>query len=72
MRTVQLKISEIDFQKNNFGNNQDLLFEDLVKKINLEFARQALIDCSQIAKSSGLSKLTLEEINEEIKAVRDT
>ena len=69
--TVQLKISEMDFQKYNFGNNQDLLFEDLVEKINLEYARQALADCNQIAKINGLSEMTIEEINAEIKAVRD-
>lgn len=56
MMTVQLKISEMDFQKYAFGNNQDLLFEDLVEKINLEYARQALADCNQIAKSNGFRK----------------
>jgi citrate lyase beta subunit len=69
MRTVQLKISEIDFQKYKFGNNQDLLFEDLVKKINLEFAGQALINCNQIAQINRLFEMSIEEINEEIKKV---
>jgi hypothetical protein len=71
MRTVKLQISEMDFQKYNFGNNQDFLFEDLVEKIHLEYARQALITCNQIAYRNGLSEMSIEEINTEIKEVRD-
>ena len=70
MLTLQIKISETDFQKYNL-ESQELKFTDLVDKISLEFARKALIECNDIAEKVGLSTMTIEEINAEIKAVRD-
>ena len=70
MRTVQLKVSETDFLKYNLGNSE-LKFSDLVELIQREYARQALLECNEIAEKVGLSKMTMEEINAEIKAVRD-
>jgi hypothetical protein len=43
----------------------------LVELINLEYARKALLECNEIAEKVGLSKMTMDEINAEIKAVRD-
>ncbi|NUQ24611.1 MAG: hypothetical protein HUU34_11715 [Saprospiraceae bacterium] len=70
MRTVQLKISETDFQKYNFGGGE-IKFSDLVELISREYARRALLECNEIAEQVGLSTMTLDEINAEIKAVRD-
>lgn len=70
MRTVQIKISETDFQKYNLGN-MELKFTDLVEMISREYARKALLECNEIAEQVGLSKMTAEEINAEINAVRD-
>lgn len=70
MRTVQLKISETDFQKYNFGSGE-IKFSDLVELISREYARRALLECNEIAEQVGLSTMTLDEINAEIKAVRD-
>ena len=39
--------------------------------ISKEYAREALIECNNIAEKKGLSKMTMDEINAEIKAVRD-
>jgi nucleoside-diphosphate-sugar epimerase len=70
MRTVQIKVSETDFQTYNFGNG-DIKFTDLVEMISREFARKALLECNKIAEQVGLSEMTMEEISVEIKAVRD-
>ncbi len=70
MRTVQIKISETDFQKYNLGS-VEIKFTDLVEMISREYARKALLECNEIAEQVGLSKMTVEEINAEIKAVRD-
>ena len=70
MRTVQIKVSETDFQRYNLGGDE-IKFTDLVEVIKQEYARQALIACNEIAEKVGLSKMTMEEINAEIKAVRD-
>ena len=51
-------------------NPQKVSFEELLDKISTELARQALYACQDIAERVGLSRMTLEEINAEVKAVR--
>lgn len=70
MRTVQIKVSESDFKKYNLGSDE-IKFTDLVELISREYARKSLLDCNEIAKQVGLSKMTMEEINAEIRAVRE-
>ena len=70
MRTVQIKISETDFQKYNFGSGE-IKFTNLVEMIKQEYARQALLECNKIAEKVGLSSMTMDEINAEVKAVRN-
>lgn len=70
MRTVQIKVSETDFQRYNLGSGE-MKFTDLVELISREYTRKALLECNEIAKQVGLSKMTMDEINTEIKAVRD-
>jgi len=70
MRTVQIRVSETDFQKYNLGSGE-IKFTDLVELISREYARKALLECNEIAEQVGLSKMTMDEINAEIKAVRD-
>jgi len=70
MRTLLIKVSETDFQKYNLGN-QEIKFTDLVDLISREFSRKALLDCNEIAEQVGLSKITMDEINAEIEAVRN-
>lgn len=71
MKTVQLRVNDTDFQKYNLEIDREIDFSDLVQKISLEYARKALLECNAIAQEVGLSDMTLEEINAEIKAVRD-
>ena len=69
MSTLQVSITEQDLKK--FGlTNAKISFEELLDKISTEMARQAFYACQNIAERVGLSQLTLEEINAEIKAVR--
>ena len=70
MRTVQIKVSETDFQKYNLGGTE-IKFVDLVEKISREYARKAVLACNQIAEQVGLSSMTIDEIDAEIKAVRN-
>lgn len=70
MRIIQLKVSETDFQKYNFGS-MEIKFSDLEELISREYARKAVLECNKIAEEAGLSKMTIEEINAEIKATRD-
>jgi len=70
MQTIQVKISDTDFKRYKL-EGQEIKFTDLVDKISLEYARQSLLECNEIAEKVGLSKMTLDEINAEIKAVRD-
>ncbi len=70
MRIVQIKVSETDFQKYNLGSGE-IKFTDLVEMISSEYARKALLECNEIAEKVGLSKMTEDEINAEIKAVRN-
>ena len=71
MRTIQVKVSETDFEKYNLESEKEMKFTDLVEKISLEYARKALLECNEIAQKVGLSEMTMDEINAEIKAVRD-
>jgi len=70
MQTIQIKISNTDFQKYNFGS-KEIKFTDLVEMISREYARKALLECNEIAEQIGLSKTTMDEINAEINAVRN-
>lgn len=70
MKTLQVKITDSDIQKYNL-RNEEIKFSDLVDLISQEYAREALIACNEIAEKEGLSKMSMEEINAEVKAVRD-
>ncbi len=55
--------------------SEEIKFADLVDLVDLisrEYARKALLQCNEIAEVRGLSKMTLDDINAEIKAVRDS
>ena len=70
MQTLQINISNTDFKKYNL-ESREIKFTDLVDLISKEYARKALLECNEIAEQEGLSKMTFDEINAEIKAVRD-
>ena len=69
MRTLNISISDLEYNK--FGIQTDKLsFTEFVDLISKELSRQTLSNCIQLAERFGLSKMTMEEITEEVKAVR--
>ncbi|SHM15204.1 hypothetical protein [Mucilaginibacter sp. OK098] len=69
MRTLNISISDIEYNK--FGlQNDKLSFSDFVELVGNELSRQNLNKCVELAEKYGLSKLTMDEICKEVKAVR--
>jgi len=69
MRTLNISISDLEYNK--FGLKADKLsFSELVDIISRELSKQTLDDCIELAEKYGLSKMTMEEITEEVKVVR--
>ncbi len=70
MRTLNIEISDIEFEK--FGIKKDQLsFSDLVDLISREITRQNLKKTVELSERYGLSKMTMDEISSEVKAVRN-
>jgi len=70
MRTLNISISETEYNK--FGLKEDKLsFSELLDIVSRKIARENLRKSVQLAEKYGLSKITMEEINKEIKAVRE-
>jgi hypothetical protein len=70
MRNLSVPINDSEFKK--FGFTGDTIsFEELKEKISIEYAKEALLRCNEIAKETGLDSLSLEDINAEINAVRN-
>jgi hypothetical protein len=69
MRTLNVSISELEYNK--FGiKNDNLTFTDFIDIVSKELTRQNLNKCIELADKYGLSKMTMEEITDEVKAVR--
>lgn len=69
MRTLNISISDIEYNKFGLQNDQ-LSFSDFVELISNELSRQNLDKCVELAEKYGLSELTMDEISREVKAVR--
>ena len=70
MRMISVAISDQDFAQLNIPS-ESVTYEELVKKIKKQLALVALQRAQQTAEQVGLSSMTLEEINSEIKSARD-
>lgn len=69
MRTLNVSISDIEYNK--FGlKNEKLNFTDFIDLISKELTRQNLDKCLELADKYGISKMTPDEITNEVKAVR--
>lgn len=69
MRTLNVSISDTEFNK--FGLQQEeLTFNNLITLIRRQLMRENLNKCVELAEKYGLSKMTMDEISEEVKAVR--
>jgi len=69
MRTLNVSISDIEFDK--FGLKKDKFsFSDFIDIVSRELSLQNLDKSIELAEKHGLSKMTIDEINREIKAAR--
>lgn len=70
MKTISISISDLEYNK--FGLNKDKLsFTEFVDIVNKEVSKQAINKCVHLAEKYKLSKMTMDEISEEVKAVRN-
>jgi hypothetical protein len=70
MRTLSISISDSEY--NQFGiKKDDLSFTELVDLVNRRVSRQALDRRVQLSEKYKLSKMTMDEILNEVKAVRN-
>lgn len=71
MKTLSISISELEFDK--FGLKKDkLTFTEFIDIVSREISRQTLTKCIELSEKYGLSKMTMDEITNEVKAVRKT
>ncbi len=69
MRTLNISISDLEYNK--FGLKDDKLsFSEFVDIVSNELSKQTLKDCVALAENYGLFAMTMDEITEEVKAVR--
>jgi hypothetical protein len=69
MRTLKVSISDLEY--NQFGiPNDQISFTDLIDLVNRELSRQTLNNTVKLAEKLGLAKLSMDDITDEIKAVR--
>lgn len=69
MRTINISISDIEFTK--FGiKSENLNFTELIELVTKELMRQNLNKSLELAEKYGISKMTMEDITNEVKAVR--
>lgn len=69
MPNLNISISDLEYQK--FGiKDSTMSFTDLINLIRKELTRQNLNKSIELAEKYGLSALTMDEITNEVKAVR--
>ena len=70
MKTLNITISDLEY--NQFGiSSEKLSFSEFLDIVNKEVTKQALTKCVQLAERYNLSKISMEEISEEVKVVRN-
>jgi len=69
MRTINISISDIEFSK--FGiKSENLNFTEFIELVTKELTRQNLNKSLELAEKYGISQMTMEDITNEVKAVR--
>ena len=69
MRTLNVSISDIEYNK--FGLREEkLTFTDFIDLVSKELTRQNLNKCLELSEKYGISKMSMKEITNEVKAVR--
>lgn len=70
MKTISVSISDLEYNQLGLENDK-LSFTEFVDIVNKEITKQTLNKCVQLAEKYNLSKMSMDEINEEVKAVRN-
>ncbi len=70
MKSINVEISDFEFNQLSL-NKSTLSFSELIEIIEKKLTKQTLEKSIQLAKKYELSKMTLEEIDDEIKAHRN-
>lgn len=69
MKTLNISISDLELDK--FGIKKDKIsFSEFVDLVSKELTRQTLNKCVELAEKYGLSRMTMDQITKEVKAVR--
>mgnify|MGYP000689429808 CR=1 FL=1 len=69
MKTVQLLVNDKDYLKYGFSNNR-MTLSKFREKIEIELFQKSIKKSLKIAKETGLSEMSLKDINTEIEKVR--
>lgn len=69
MRTLNIEISDLEYEKFGIKNDQ-LSFTEFVDMISREISRQNLKKSTDLSERYGLSGITMDEISAEVRAVR--
>lgn len=70
MKTISVSISDLEY--NQLGiKNDSLSFTEFVDIVNKEITKQTLNRCIQLAEKYKLSRMSMDEINDEVNAVRN-
>ncbi len=70
MRTLSVPISDIEFNKFGFSSNS-ISFSELLDVINRELLKSKLDKSIQLAQKYNLSKMSMDEITNEVKSLRN-
>ena len=70
MKTLSISISDLEYNQFRI-NNDKLSFSEIVDIVNKEITKQAMNKCVQLAEKYELSRMTMNEISEEVKAIRN-
>ena len=69
MRTLNVSISDIEYNKFRL-KDEKLTFIDFIDLLSKELTRQNLNKCIELAEKYGMSKMTMDEITNEVRSVR--
>jgi hypothetical protein len=69
MKILNVSISDIEYQKFGF-KKQQLTFTQIIDLVSKELSRKNLDKCLQLSEKYGISNMTMDEITNEVKAVR--
>mgnify|MGYP006298772983 CR=1 FL=1 len=70
MKSVNIQISDAEFKQLGLDKST-LSFSELIEIIGKKMTKETLEKSIQLANKYGISKLTMEEIDEEVKAHRN-